>query len=195
MVNRLLLVVAFAGFVSSANAQSDGAGALIWLFPFLAYPIMVGFGLLSVSLRSERHHLEFKRVVQDGSKSFYVGLGLLAVLILIGIALIMVSEQIKGQGGNSGLPALFGLATWFGALSIVLMGWGAVATAIGEGMARAFGRSDASTGALVLLGSIVPALIGGVPVIGWALMAYWLCLAAGAWWGGRSNPIPAKTND
>jgi hypothetical protein len=142
------------------------------------YLIFIGWALFGVAFIPERTTAQVNTLRNRSTSTFLWGLGAILACLLIGGLLLGLADAAKGQpaGGMAGLVAILIL---LGLMTLLLIGWGSVSLLLGEAVGRAFGKNDLSPGAAALLGAALPVLIGWVPIFGWALLLYWICLAIG----------------
>lgn len=171
--------VAWAQGKLPSPAESFGLLGMLLLF----YLLLAGWALFGVALMSGRVGMQVDALRRRGSACFWVGLGVFLAGIVTLVLLGSVGEALKKQGQAPALAGLLGLLflvvllAW---ITLVLIGWGGTSLLLGEAIGRIFGREDLSLGTTALLGALLPVLIGWVPVFGWALLLYWLCLSIGS---------------
>lgn len=142
------------------------------------YLIFVGWALFGVALMPERITAQVHRLRHASTTVFWRGLGLLLLGMVISGLLFSLADAAKGQPAG-GIAGLLGILILLILVTLLLIGWGSVSLLLGEAVGRAFGKADLSPGSASLFGAALPILIGWVPIFGWALTLYWMCLAIG----------------
>lgn len=149
------------------------------------YLIFFGWALFSIAFIPERTTAQVNALRIRSTSTFWRGLvilllGLLIAFLLFGLAKAAKDQPVGGIAGLLGILILLALTT------LLLIGWGSVSLLLGEAVGRAFGKTDLSPGSAALFGSAPPVLLGWVPIFGWALAIYWVSLAIGSV-GGRAG--------
>lgn len=152
------------------------------------YLILVGWALFGVALMPERTTAQVHLLRSRHKNAFWRGLGLLLLGMVMALLLLSLANAAKDQPVG-GIAGLLGILILLVLVTLLLIGWGSVSLLLGEAVGRAFGKEDLSPGSASLFGAALPILIGWVPIFGWALTMYWMCLAVGCV-GRRGGQTP-----
>lgn len=143
----------------------------------ILYLTLVGIGIVTCAFGSVLAQRYLWNLRQHGTSLFWRGLA----TTLVGVLLIGVLGMIGREANESGeravglvivvLLLLYGLA--------FLVGYGALAWHLGERVALIFGKAEVAPGWAIMLGSALILSVVWVPLIGWALGVYWVCLCVG----------------
>lgn len=184
-MRTLLIGILGCSLITGVWAQDAGKQALE-VFGVLGllgnllffYLIFVGWALFGVAFMPDRTTSQVNLLRSRNNITFWRGLGLLLLGMVISGLLFSLANAAKDQPAG-GIAGLLGILILLILVTLLLIGWGSVSLLLGEAVGRAFGKEDLSPGSASLFGAALPVLIGWVPIFGWALTLYWMCLAIG----------------
>lgn len=168
------------GALAQGQARAD-AGAL---GAVLFYLSLAAVGLVGLIMRRERAQAHIRAIRMDGRTVFWRGFAVTIAALLLALLFGALSDSLRKAGDErtAGLVGLVALLIALAYLLLVLLGFGSVATVIGDSAAQLFGWRDLAPGWCVLLGSAIILLTVWIPLFGWALGIYWLSLCVGGLW-------------
>lgn len=183
-MRAIMLILNIWLLLTGALAQGQARSAPGVLGPLLLYLALVAVGLVGLMLRRERAQAHIRAIRLDGRAVFWRGFAITVVASLLVVLFGVLSDSLRKAGDErtAGFVGLVALLIALAYLLLTLLGFGSIATVVGDSVAQLFGWRDLAAGWCVLLGSAVMLLVIWIPLFGWALGIYWLSLCVGGLW-------------
>ncbi|MBI3929998.1 MAG: hypothetical protein HY319_30950 [Armatimonadetes bacterium] len=170
MTRRVLALLLLSTAPAAADQTAHFFGGLVIVYA--AYTLVaitvIGWGVLGAAVWTERVLLVGRALVRRPFASWLLGLLSATVLLLL-----------LGASGGIRLAGLVFILCFFVYVSLLLLGLPAFMGRLGQGLVRLDGR-EVSPLRQVLVGGLVLAVAGGLPVLGFILLLMAFVTAAGA---------------